>query len=309
MPNITKLMGRTLPGASQVMGAYEGGVSIYNLLKSMHGVQDEGGEGGSVPMKDIVKWLDKNKTPQEKFTVHNKEYRLPRDETAHNRMSYRTKWSNQDPRFSYIAHPRALGVKEKGMYDDVLDFHSQNTKWDYDVKSLVESLKSLKRNKGKKGGTLELLHQKADKEMESYDIDIPVGLWDDMKQATLDYEFNPESPEELGDHLADSYLNDRFEGDDYSYASDDEIHYALGDMGLLKVLYKLKKKSFSATDEGAKLYLQEKLHRYLVPDDPDDITQEDEYGNPPKRTPARNSIWMSVLDAMKRQEKQEKEKK
>tara|TARA_R100001244_G_C5112893_1_gene121571 strand:+ start:33 stop:662 length:630 start_codon:yes stop_codon:yes gene_type:complete len=151
MPNITKYMGRAIPGMSMVQGAWDAGQGVSSLVEGLQRMAAKQ-SGGPMPMEDIAKWIHKNNTPQEKFTLHNKQYRLPRDDTAHQRMSYSTKWSNQDPQFDYIENPRALGAEEKSMYDDVIDFHSQSTRWEFDVEKMVEALKDLKsaKNKNKK---------------------------------------------------------------------------------------------------------------------------------------------------------------
>ena len=149
MPNITKYMGRVIPGMSVIQGAWDVGQGVSSLVEALQ-KRAAKQSGGPMPMEDIGNWLQKNYTPEESFTIDNKTYKLPAgDKPTHERRSYRTKWSNQDPRFSYIEHPRALGMEQKILYDEINSLHSQNTRWDFDVEKMVEALEELKDSKYK----------------------------------------------------------------------------------------------------------------------------------------------------------------
>jgi hypothetical protein len=221
MPNITKYMGRAIPGMSVIRGAWDAGQGVSSLVEALQRRAAKQ-SGGPVPMEDIGNWLQKNYTPEESFTIGNKTYKLPAgDKPTHERRSYRTKWSNQDPRFSYIEHPRALGMKEKPLMDDVSEFWQANKSWDDDVSQLLESLQALKREK----------------------------------------------------KLKAEYKKDA--GDKWTKADE---------------------RDWKQMEVMRKHQLQDKLGQYLQ-------SQSDLNKGIEHKTKAKDSIWMSVLDAMKRQEK------
>jgi hypothetical protein len=59
MPNITKYMGRVIPGMSVIQGAWDVGQGVDSLIKGLQRLAAKQ-SGGPVPMKDIEEWIYKN---------------------------------------------------------------------------------------------------------------------------------------------------------------------------------------------------------------------------------------------------------
>jgi len=147
MPNITKYMGRAIPGMNVIKGAWDAGQGVDSLVKALQRLAAKQ-SGGPVPMDEIRRWMRKN-------YVH----RGSEIETGGPQHSYETRRSPNlnELRPHEFVPKRYLGAVEKDVRAEVGDFHRQNKKWDTDVKFLVQALQELQNikeeSKGKRRGS------------------------------------------------------------------------------------------------------------------------------------------------------------
>ena len=228
MPNITKYMGRAIPGMSMVQGAWDAGQGVLSLGEAL----------------------------ARKFPTPERHQDIDVLMKSLKRMQHNKRWDQ-----GVNADPRALEGTEERLQDLGID------------PQLAEILTS----------------------------------------RVFEWEYKGKSKKELKKHLEDTVTL-------YSKDSDEEMDEKLRMNKLVQnddVLEILQDFSDSATPTKAEKHiLKSNLERYLNPTEPEFETiatgKNDEYEweaneivHKPigDRIPARNSIWMSVLDAMKRQEK------
>jgi hypothetical protein len=137
MPNITKYMGKAIPGMNVIKGAWDAGQGVDSLVKALQRLAAKQ-SGGPVPMEDIEEWMSKNPA-------------LP--------MSIVKDPGDRDYREirGGVNRARYLGAEAKDPRDDLRRLVSQNKKWDTDVKFLVQALQELQNikeeSKGKRRGS------------------------------------------------------------------------------------------------------------------------------------------------------------
>ena len=134
MPNITKYMGRAIPGMSVIQGAWDAGQGVSSLVEALQRRAAKQ-SGGPVPMQDIENWLKKN---EEQRGFYGPDQITP---------THRTREGQTTDVDNALVDLPYMGFKEKPLMDDVSEFWQANKSWDDDVSQLLESLQALKREK------------------------------------------------------------------------------------------------------------------------------------------------------------------
>ena len=134
MPNITKYMGRAIPGMSVIQGAWDAGQGVSSLVEALQRRAAKK-SGGPVPMQDIENWLKKN---EEQRGFYGPDQITP---------THRTREGQTTDVDNALVDLPYMGFKEKPLMDDVSEFWQANKSWDDDVSQLLESLQALKREK------------------------------------------------------------------------------------------------------------------------------------------------------------------
>jgi len=116
MPNITKYMGKAIPGMNVIKGAWDAGQGVDSLVKALQRLAAKQ-SGGPVPMKDIEDWYQR---------------------TQAGGSEARSEGSR------YQTSDLHMGFKEKPMSQDILDLLTENTGWNDDIAIMVRALQELK---------------------------------------------------------------------------------------------------------------------------------------------------------------------
>jgi hypothetical protein len=132
MPNITKYMGRAIPGMSVIQGAWDAGQGVSSLVEALQRRAAKQ-SGGPVPMEDIENWLKKN---EEQRGFYGTDQITP---------THRTREGQTTDVDNALVDLPYMGFKEKPLMDDVSEFWQANKSWDDDVEEMLRAIRRLKK--------------------------------------------------------------------------------------------------------------------------------------------------------------------
>jgi hypothetical protein len=282
MPNITKYMGKAIPGMSVIQGAWDAGQGVSSLIKGLQRLAAKQ-SGGPVPMEDIQKWMDNNRVILE-----------PR----------KTRKIDKEVRDA-LRDVDYLGFENVG---EALANIKHHPDWEerWDLQDDPDVLKTIKKHLSKKAEYPESYKNqnfyvdrgelKTDRYlgfMEKDDWSQIKGFMGQNKKWDTDVKFLVQALQELQNIKEESKGKRR--GSKYG-------HYNVG--GGKPYFEDLIWDEQGKIDTILEAYTGgERQHTgfgYIEPGS---------RGTTRNVSKARDSIWMSVLDAMKKREKQEKKKK
>jgi hypothetical protein len=147
MPNITKYMGRAIPGMSVIQGAWDAGQGVSSLIKGLQRLTAKQ-SGGPVPMDEIRRWMNKNHVSmQSQDSPYNDSRNMHHWSSMRGGEQEYLGGEIQD--FYLRGDKRYVGAVEKPTVHDVGSFHRQNKKWDEDIRFLSQQLEALKNAKSR----------------------------------------------------------------------------------------------------------------------------------------------------------------
>lgn len=125
MPNITKYMGRAIPGMSVIRGAWDAGQGVSSLVEALQRRAAKQ-SGGPVPMKDIEKYLGRSK-----------------DDLIFTGGTIHKPWGARREHELSIP-PRYLGAVEKAEREEITSFTDQMEWLDKDIEEMVDAIEAMK---------------------------------------------------------------------------------------------------------------------------------------------------------------------